>query len=284
MGSHSRALITGADGFTGKHLTDFLLERGYEVLHLSSDLLDTVNLDKELLAVNPDFVIHLAGISFAAHQNSEEIYRVNTIGSLNLLESCRGLRDINRVILASSAAVYGNQAASVLDEALCPSPVSHYGCSKLSMELLAKNYSQYFPITVVRPFNYTGVAHDEIFVIPKIVKAFKERATELSLGNINVYREFNDVRDVCAIYEKLLSCGSQSTLVNICSGKAICLEDVMTTLENLCGFRPSIQIDEKFVRKNEIKTLSGNVSRLRELTGYEFKYSIEDTLNWMLEE
>jgi len=284
VGSPSRVLITGADGFTGKHLTNFLSESGYEVFHLSSDLINKVDLDKELLAVNPAFVIHLAGISFAAHENSEEIYRVNTIGSLNLLESCRGLGDINRVILASSAAVYGNQAASVLDEALCPSPVSHYGCSKLNMELLAKSYSQYFPITVVRPFNYTGVGHDEIFVIPKIVKAFKERATELSLGNLNVYREFNDVRDVCAIYEKLLSCGSQSTLVNICSGKAICLEDILNTLETLCGYRPSIQIDEKFVRKNEIKTLSGNVGYLIELTGYEFKYSIDDTLNWMLKE
>ena len=284
MGSHSKALITGADGFTGKHLTNFLSESGYEVFHLTSDLLDTVNLDKELLAVNPHFVIHLAGISFAAYENSEEIYRVNTVGSLNLLESCRKLREINRVILASSAAVYGNQAASVLDEALCPRPVSHYGCSKLNVELLAKNYSQYFPITVVRPFNYTGVGHDEIFVIPKIVNAFKERATELSLGRIDVYREFNDVRDVCATYEKLLSCGSQSTLVNICSGKAVCLEGILNTLETLCGYRPLIQIDEKFVRKNEIKTLSGSIGHLIELTGYEFKYSIEDTLNWMLEE
>ena len=282
MEFHSRVFLTGAKGFTGGHLTSFLSNNGYEVIHLTSDLLDTANLNNELLSANPDFVIHLAGISFDGHANKNNFYRVNTIGSINLLESCRKLEGVKRVILASSAAVYGNQANPVLDETLCPRPVSNYGCSKLSMELLAENYIQYFPITVVRPFNYTGVGHDEIFVIPKLVKCFKEKVGEISLGNIDVYREFNDVRDVCTIYEKLLSIESQFNLVNICSGRLVGLNDILQILEIKCRYKPSINIDEKFVRRDEVKNVCGSEKRLRELTGYRFKYSIEDTLNWML--
>lgn len=282
MGSHSRVLITGADGFTGRHLTTFLLGSGYEVFHLSSDLLDTVNLDKELLAINPDFVIHLAGISFAAHENSEEIYRVNTIGSLNLLESCRGLGDINRVILASSAAVYGNQVTSVLDEALCPSPVSHYGCSKLNMELLAENYSQYFPITVVRPFNYTGIGHDAIFVIPKIVKAFRQKENVLYLGNLDVFREFNDIRDICICYEKLLCITEDYCLTNICSGTTYSIRGVIDYLVGTTGFSPKIKLDKKYIRENDVQFISGNPTKMHGLINYKFKYKLENTLELML--
>jgi len=284
MGSRSKILLTGACGFTGTHLTNFLSKHAYEVFHLSSNILDVVDLEKELLEVSPDFVIHLAGISFAAHKNSEEIYRINTIGSINLLESCIKLGSLKRVIMVSSAAVYGITTNSCMNEMQCPCPVSHYGCSKLSMELLAKNYSQYFPLTIVRPFNYTGVGQDQIFVIPKIVKAFKEKATRISLGNLNVYREYNDVRDVCAIYEKLLCDKSKYNLVNICSGKAICLVEIISILETICGYKIETEVDEKLVRKNEIKSLYGSTALLQKLTGYEFKYSIEHTLNWMLEE
>jgi nucleoside-diphosphate-sugar epimerase len=282
--SHSRVLITGADGFTGVHLAKFLRGNGYSVFPLSADLLDYAAFEKEMLEIAPNFVIHLAGISFAEHSNREEIYRVNTLGSINLLETCLKVRNIRRVILASSAAVYGNQSSYVLEESMCPHPISHYGCSKLNMELLSKSYSKYFPITIVRPFNYTGVGHHEIFVIPKIVKAFKERITEISLGNINVYREFNDVRDVCAIYEKLLITRSRFDIVNICSGKPICLRDVISTLELACEYKPKIKVDKKFVRKNDIDNLSGSPARLHNLIDYEFKFSITNTLNWMLQE
>jgi GDP-6-deoxy-D-talose 4-dehydrogenase len=284
VGFHSKILVTGPEGFTGRHLIRFLSNKGYEVFNLMSNLLDANNLDAEILSVNPEYVIHLGGISFAGYENNKNIYNVNTIGSINLLESCKKLRGLSRVILASSAAVYGNQVSSVLDESQCPRPTSHYGCSKLNMELLSQNYIKYFPMTIVRPFNYTGVGHDKVFVIPKIVNAFKERVAEVSLGNINVYREFNDVRDVCAIYEKLLTSRSKFDLVNICSGKAICLRDIISTLEVACGHSPKIKIDEKFLRTNDTKSLAGSPARLLKLTGYEFKYSIVDTLNWMLKE
>ena len=99
-----------------------------------------------------------------------------------------------------------------------------------------------------------------------------------------MYREFNDVRDVCAIYEKLLITRSQFDIVNICSGKAICLRDVISTLEVVCEYKPKIKIDKKLVRKNEIDSLCGRPDLLHKLIDYEFNFSIINTLNWMLQE
>lgn len=282
MEHRSRILVTGANGFTGRHLIQILKRSGHEVLSLKSNLLDSTNLQKELISAKPQYLVHLAGLSFSEHENIEELYRVNTVGTMNLLDSCLKYGQFSRVLIASSAAVYGDQVNPILDETLCPSPVSHYGCSKLSMEHLSDYYRKYFRVTVVRPFNYTGPGHHEKFIIPKIVKACKEKASKISVGNVEVYREFNDVRDVCSAYEALLLGDYQEKIVNICSGNAISLADVLKIMGAKFGYYPVVDIEKKFIRRNEIHYLSGNPERLIKLTGHKFKYSIEDTLNWML--
>ncbi len=249
---------------------------------MKSDLTDRAAVFDEVVACSPDYVIHLAGISFAAEADADLIYRVNVIGSMNLLDALRQLdKPLRKVILASSATVYGNVQDSVLSEALCPKPVSHYGCSKLAMEHMVQNYVAKLPLVITRPFNYTGIGHAEHFLIPKIVKAYQDAKSAIELGNLDVSREFNDVRDICQIYLDLLLMSRSGVTVNICSGKTISLMTVISLMNEIAGYVMQVKVNPAFVRANEIKDLSGDVSRLNELVQPEFKYGIEDTLRWM---
>jgi len=211
-------LITGARGFTGVHLSAALRKKGATVWGscnaanasddpnmLYADLTDYERVLEVLKSVRPDYIIHLAGISFAAHENALPYYKVNVIGTQNILEACVkiGLTP-EKIILASSAAVYGDPNADLTTESHRLNPQGHYGCSKLSMEFIAQSYMPKLPIVITRPFNYTGVGQADHFLVPKIVKHFKEAKDTIELGNTDVVREFSDVRDVCSVYIKLL--------------------------------------------------------------------------------
>lgn len=261
-----KVLITGIDSFTGVYLKEYLLECGYEVYGTTSKECDVTQKDdikKILLNTSPDFIIHLAGISFAAHKNSQIYYHVNTIGALNLLDA---LLELNlhpqKVILASSATVYGNQGREILDESLLPQPANHYGASKYAMEVLAKNYFDKLPILITRPFNYTGIGQAEHFLIPKIVKHFKENSKIIELGNLHVKREFNSVYDIVKLYAKLLTCKEDSLVVNLCSQSPVSLLEVVDTMQTMANYEIKIKVNPAFVRENEIKTLCGSVKKL----------------------
>ena len=280
----SKVLVTGANGFTGRHLCDYLTEKGLIVHALLCDITNQKEVNSELTSIKPKYVIHLAGISYANHTDFENIYRVNTVGSINLLEACRASNSVNGVIIASSASIYEGYDDKYLDENLCPKPRSHYSCSKLSTEFISKKYEKYFSITIVRPFNYTGLGHGEKFVIPKIVKSFIDRDPKLILGNLDIFREFNDVRDICRIYYELLNFKHEYLITNICSGRVVSLKEVIDILRSMTEHNPIIKTDPTLVRKNDPKIVCGSVSRLSSLVKLSFDYSINDTLNWMLED
>jgi nucleoside-diphosphate-sugar epimerase len=282
MANLSKVLITGIDGFTGVHLSNLLSEHGFECVGLGCDLRDKESVFSQVSKHKPNYVVHLAGISFAAEANSESIYSVNVTGSLNLLDALKQLRSCpKKVILASSATVYGNIKEAKLDETLCARPLSHYGCSKLSMEHMAQNYFDSLPIIITRPFNYTGPNHSERFLIPKLLDAYKRGLSVVELGNLDVSREFNDVRDVVNIYRLLLTSSFTSDVVNICSGKSISLSVIVKLMNEISGNTMGIKTNPEFSRSNEIKDLSGDSHKLSTLIDSSFRYQIEDTLRWM---
>lgn len=282
MDGRFKVLITGAEGFTGRYLLKELSKHGYECIGLKSDLLNKDAILSEVVTVSPNYVIHLASISFTAEVDTNKIYNVNVVGSMNLLEALSKLKEPpENVILASTAAVYGVAGKAFQDEEMAPAPVSHYACSKLCMEHMAKNYAHLFPITIVRPFNYTGPGHGENFLIPKILKAYKTGQTQIELGNLDVFREFNDVRDVCTIYRIIMSASPTLGAINICTGRSISLLKIIEIMDTISGVRMNVKVNPLFVRDNEIKNLSGNPSKLHGITGYKALYSIEDTLCWM---
>lgn len=277
-----RVLITGIDSFTGQHIVNALSRANYKCLGLKSDLRDSQGVRNEILEISPHFVIHLAAISFTAELDSTQIYDVNVIGSMNLLNALIELKHPpKKVIIASTAAVYGDCESSCLEESLCPAPVSHYGCSKLSMEFMSQNYYTKLPIIITRPFNYTGVGQDDKFLIPKIIRAYKEGNNNLELGNLEISREFNDVRDICLMYQSLLDSKFENGIVNLCSGKAVSLKEVIKMMNNISGYQMKISVNPKFIRSNEIENLSGSTLKLHSLIPAAINYTLFDTLDWM---
>ena len=278
-----KLLLTGSEGFTGKHFSIAAEAAGYQVEPLSSDLTDAAAVFSEVARIEPQYVVHLGALSSVTHSDEEAFYRVNLFGSLNLLNALSAL-DARpyKLLLASSANVYGNVEGGQISEKQCPRPVNHYAMSKLAMEHMSATYAEKLPIIFTRPFNYTGIGHDTRFVIPKIVEHIKSRASIIDLGNLDVYREYNDVRGVCDAYLKLLESGVAGETYNICSGNTYSLREVVALTEKISGSKIEIQVNPKFVRENEVLTLAGNPEKLNSVIGGLKNYSLENTLTWML--
>lgn len=279
-----KVLIFGGEGFTGIHLVKYLQNFDYDVYTSSCDITDFDALLLEIKEINPNFIINLAAISFVGHGKKEDFYKINTIGAINILDVLLKLElNPQKVVLVSSATVYGNQGQELLDESLCPKPTNHYGASKLAMENLSCEYFDKLNIVITRPFNYTGCGQEEHFLIPKIVKHFKNKKGVIELGNIDVSREFNDIEFVCEVYEKLLTLSVKSEIVNICSNRAIKLLDVISLMKEISKHDIEVEVNPAFVRANEIKILTGNPKKLFDLLGSIEQIFLKDTLKDMYE-
>ena len=290
-----RVLITGISGFTGAHLKYALTAKGAIISGISNEpdccsetglfyapLEDYARVRDAISAIRPEYIIHLAGLSFAALEDQIPYYAVNVLGTQNLLNACIDTQTVpQKILLASSAAVYGDPGPAKVSESQEFSPLGHYGCSKLTMEFIAQTYMDELPILITRPFNYTGIGQPEHFLIPKIVKHFRDKEKTIELGNINITREFSDVRDVVSVYLNLLS-SDWNGITNLCSGVGHTFEDLIQTCIKLSGHEIKILQNPKFIRKNDIKKLVGDPAHLNSLIDYKYKYSLEDLLNEML--
>lgn len=291
--SNGTVLITGIEGFTGAHLAGELAANGYRVAGTgqtagvsgSNYVCDITRLDTVRSVVDklrPDYVVHLAGLSHVGHGDPEAFYRVNLFGATNLLQALYEVgHPIRKVLLVSSANVYGLATQEVLGEDLCPRPINHYGCSKLAMEYMSATWFDRLPIVITRPFNYTGPGQSDSFVIPKIVSHFRDRKDRIELGNIDVEREFSDVRDVCAHYRLLLEAGLQGQIVNICSGRGYSLRAIIAQMSEIAARPIEIDVNSALVRANEIPRLVGSNQRLHRAIGERQYRPIAETLRWM---
>lgn len=295
--SAPKVLLTGIDSFTGRHLEAFLKKKGYSVSGTSRrisdpakgiymcDIADKPAVENAVAQTRPDHVIHLAGISHAGGQNAMDYYRVNTLGTEWVLTAiAEHAPSVKKVIIASSAAVYGRHASEVLDETLCPQPGSHYGISKLAAEHIARNFFDKLPVIIVRPFNYTGRGQPGHFVIPKIVGHFRKGDKVIELGNTEVVREFNDVEVACKAYAELLETGDCGEIVNLCTGKGVALSRVVSTLEKISGHSVNIRSNPEFIRQHEQKILVGSPEKLNGMIGRLPDIPLEQTLRSMIGE
>jgi nucleoside-diphosphate-sugar epimerase len=277
--SNKRVLITGASGFTGIHLIKRLRSLGAEVIGLVGqqsldatshfvDLRDKAKLSEIIKKFAPEYVIHLAAISFVGHDNDLEFYDVNVIGTNNLLKSiCDSGKPQPRVLIASSANVYGSLEKKGISECDSCEPVNHYAISKLAMEKLVATFYSELEIIVTRPFNYTGVFQAEHFLVPKIVNHFKEKASVIQLGNIDVARDYSSVDFLVEAYIRLIQSDVSSEIVNVCSGRLISLKDIINSMSDISGHQIKVQVNQEFVRKNDIKIMSGDNTKLFQLVG-----------------
>jgi len=297
-----RALISGIAGFTGRYLAEELAGAGYEVFGLAHrepsfsspyvsrvvvcDLTDAVQVRKAVEEARPNVVAHLAAISFVPHENAETIYRTNLLGTRNFLEALLPLASsIRSVLLTSSANVYGNAKAGCLDEETSPAPANDYAVSKLAMEYVARLYMNRLPIIIARPFNYTGRGQSEHFLIPKIVARVRRRASFIELGNLDVARDFSDVRMIVNCYRRLLEFpASVGGTFNVCSGKVYTLRDVLSLVQKISGHRMEVRVNPAFVRENEVKILYGSRARLESVLGKVDDVPFDETLRWMIQD
>ena len=290
-------LVTGINGFTGRYLAEELRLAEYAVVGLgiepivaagtpmtTCDLTDREAMLKIVPQISPDFVIHLGGIAFAAHGDAESIYRTNIVGTRNLLEALTHCtRSPKLVLLASSAHIYGNATTSPIDEYVAPAPASDYAVSKLAMENMARLWADRLPITIVRPFNYTGVGQSLNFLLPKIVDHFRRRASRIELGNLDVIRDFSDVRDVVRRYRLLLEAPGGGEVFNMCSGIGVSLEEILVMMKQLSHHDLEVVVNSDFVRDNEVQKLVGSCTRLDKRIGLSSGIPLRQTLDWMLQ-
>ena len=287
-------LITGIEGFTGRYVAAELERCGYKVhgvtrtgdpgealsvcdLNIREDVMEIVS------AVRPNAVVHLAGISHVAHADVSEIYLSNIMGTRNLLEALAAQPEgIELVLIPSSAHVYGNAPVGMLDEQSPLLPHNDYAVSKLAVEHVARLWMDRLPIAVTRPFNYTGRGQSEAFLVPKIVGFARRRDAALKLGNLDVARDFSDVRDLAAVYARILGARPAGRVLNVCTGTAVELNDIVSMVSELSGVAFQVDSDAQLRRDHEVRRLSGSNTALLQVIGpYTFR-PIRETLEWML--
>ncbi len=283
-----KILLTGSAGFTGRHFAELARSTGHEVVPLMADLSDREALQREVLATAPGAVLHLAAISFVGHADDNAFYAVNVIGTMNLLAALAQLPQApRRVLLASSANVYGNCEASPIYERQPPAPINHYAMSKLAMEHMSRTYADRLSMVITRPFNYTGPGQAVDFIIPKLVDHFARRAPAIALGNLHVEREFNDVQMVCSVYLQLLQHGEPGETYNVCTGRPYTLQHAIETLTRITGHQMQVEVNPVFVRSNEVHRLCGDPNKLQTLLALHGTVlddlPLEGTLRRMLE-
>ena len=305
-GSHKkRVLLTGAQGFTGQHVVPLLRAAGWDVWSvdrspvsvggliaagqcLQADLLDDAALQSAVHQISPQAVIHLAAIAFVGHGSADDFYRVNVLGTRHLLQALSALPVKPQcVLLASSANIYGNSHEGALPEISSANPANDYAVSKLAMEYMAQLWLPQLPVVLVRPFNYTGLGQSPQFLIPKIVAHAMRKADLIELGNLDVDRDFSDVRDVAAAYVRLLDSAMHGDVAgrvfNVGSGRTWSLRDVLAQVQLISGHAMEVQVNPVFVRGNEVRTLRADTTALERAIGEWRSFTLEDTLRWMLQ-
>lgn len=291
-----RVLVTGSEGFTGRYVTAALERQGWQVIstgvksqnnrknYIQADLSKPSHVTELVHSARADAVIHLAAIAFVAHGDPSAFYALNVVATRHLLAAlAESAYQPTSVVLASSANIYGNQTAGTLSETTSPNPANDYAVSKLAMEYMAKLWMDRLPITITRPFNYTGVGQNPFFLVPKIVQHCRDKQATIELGNLDVGRDFSDVRDVAAVYATLAAQPMAGETINICSGQCYQLSEVVAMAQDISQHAMNIQVDQHLVRDNEVKELRGDTTKLAKVMGQHTYKDLPATLAWMLE-
>jgi len=286
---NKRLLVTGLSGFVGTRLRASLGSQ-WQLMELPRlDLTEPGVFDEYLREDVPDAVIHLAGQTFVpqAFRDPAGTLQVNLIGTLNLLQSLKRCDFNGAFLYVSSGDVYGQVSEDQLPitELQLPRPRNPYGVSKLSAELLCQQWSFAEPwrMMVARPFNHVGAGQKADFVIPAVARQLARirhglQDAYIEVGDIDVTRDFLDVRDVLAAYFALLENGRSGEVYNVCSGQEYRLRDVIDQMASLSGVDLQIRQDPQRMRKAEQRRVRGSNAKLQRETGWKPSYAMEQIL------
>ncbi|HPC83435.1 MAG TPA: GDP-mannose 4,6-dehydratase [Thermoanaerobaculaceae bacterium] len=310
-----RALVTGVSGFVGSHLVDLLRAEHPEVEVLGllrwrsedparrslrdvqpieGDLLDAVSVLRAVEAARPDLVFHLGASSSVAGSwdAPNEMVQVNVLGTLHVLEALRTKGSAARVVLACSAEAYGVVRPEELpiSENQPFRPVSPYAVSKAAADLLGFQYNRSYGLHTIRlrMFNHCGPRQSSRFVVASLARQVAEieaglREPHILVGNLEVRRDFVDVRDAVRAYWAAAMAGEPGAAYNVCSGTARSIRDVLHGLLAFSPARVDLVADPARRRPADLEVLHGDGSRFRDLTGWAPRIPFEQTLHDTLE-
>lgn len=279
-----RLLVTGLGGFVGrvlKQCVDDARGLGVEICNPTEplELLDLNSLVRIAQNARADYVIHLAAQSFVGEsfKNARATFETNFFGTLNLLEALATTGFRGRFLYVGSADIYGAVPAEALPitEVYCPRPRNPYAVSKLAAEALCYQWSQTGPFNVViaRPFNHVGPGQSENFAISGFARQLAEvklgrRPPRLEVGNVDVTRDFTDVRDVCLAYLSLMREGENGESYNVCSGVEYSVRDMIERLQGVAGVKVDVVQDATRVRPEEQRRVCGSYEKLNVRTNW----------------
>jgi GDP-4-dehydro-6-deoxy-D-mannose reductase len=277
-------LITGGTGFVGKYLKDCLLKHGHTVKTM--DLNDPINpvdiTDRDMVLaeirrIRPDRIYHLAGFSSVAlsFKKPELCMKINVEGTKNLLKAISSCGLSPRTLIVSSADVYGKPQYSPIDEKHPTKPISPYGNSRIEQEAAALDWSSSYklPLVICRSFAHTGPEQPDTFVIPSFRNQVKQAddGGVIKVGNLEVIRDFSDVKDVVRAYVELIERDVPDSIINVGSGYGFRLKDVLDSMIKESGKSLSIEVDPSRFRPADIMELVCDNKKLYSLIDFRFK-------------
>jgi GDP-4-dehydro-6-deoxy-D-mannose reductase len=258
------------------------------------DIRDAALVRSAIHSIRPEAVIHLAAQSFVPRSFADplETFHINFLGTYNLLTALKTCGFRGRFLYVGTGDIYGAVESSLLPitENYLPKPRNPYAVSKLAAEALCFQWSQTenLDIVMVRPFNHIGPGQDPDFVVSGLAKQVAEvrrglRPPIIELGELDVTRDFTDVRDVVAAYKLLLDRGRRGEIYNICSGAETSIRSVLQMLVTLAGVQVEAKSDPKRVRPTEQRRICGSFQKLNTEVGWKPIHTIEESLKDMLE-
>jgi NAD dependent epimerase/dehydratase len=310
-----KVLVTGADGFIGSHLTEMLLNEGFEVRALvvynsfngwgwldgnnhpnleiiQGDVRDSFFCNQICSGI--DIVYHLAALiaipySYVAPQSYID---TNITGTLNICEAAKR-NNVKRLLITSTSEVYGTAQYVPIDEIHPKQPQSPYSASKIGADAIAMSYYNSFglPVTIVRPFNTYGPRQSARAIIPTIISQIANGSKEIKLGDLSPTRDFNFVKDTCRGFLKIAQ--NECTIgeeINISSNFEISVKDTLELIAKLMNSDVQFIEDNQRIRpaKSEVFRLWGSNQKINELTGFVPETSLEngllETINWFKDE
>ena len=305
-----KLLITGAAGFVAGYFIEFLKENEIEYDILGLDIVDKlscdypsykykrINLqDKELIKevienFKPDYILHLASISSVSESWSYpvESFVNNTNIFLNIIESIRELQLSTRILSVGSSEEYGNYPSDKmpLKEDYELKPCNPYSVARVSQEMLSKLYADNYGLNIImtRSFNHSGPRQNDKCVIPSCVKQLLNAKTtgtlRIDVGNVEIVRDFLDVRDVVEAYHKILIEGKIGEIYNVCSGNGIKLKEIINMVAEQLSITPEIYVDKNRLRPTDNLIIVGDNTKLKSELNWQPKHSLVQTLKDMI--
>ncbi|MCT2195575.1 GDP-mannose 4,6-dehydratase [Paenibacillus sp. p3-SID1389] len=306
------ALITGVNGFAGRHLARLLKSKNYKVFGTTraSDIIMPTNMIDGLVVthldnkdnwvrvineVKPDVIFHLASQSNVkvAWEQPSLAFLSNTMTALYLFEAVKHVSKNIRIVSIGSSEEYGfyNEMEFPIKEESYPHPSNPYGVSKHSVALLARQFYEAFDMDIihVRPFNHIGPGQKRGFVVPDFAYqvAMIEKGIQkpvISVGNLSSKRDFTDVRDIVKGYELIASKGLKGQTYNICSGKPVVISDLLEILISLSSKQITIEVDPGKLRPIDIPIYYGSNKKIIEHTSWARSIELTQSLEDVLEE